>query len=836
MDDHSQIAEDRLLHYVKKAIELRDAGETVDFEDLCRDDPGLIEEVRETLGLEDMVMSPPTDGLVGETLAGRYTLHECIGLGAMGTVYEATDCVLQRTVAVKILPPGFLRGDHRRERFLREARVLATLNHPHIVPVHDFGVATGGLHFLVMERLLGHSLASVTSPTHLPADGRLPPAGWLQEELGLPCRSADFIPQITAWMLEVVQALRAAHEIGVCHRDVKPSNVFLTREGKAVLIDFGIAARSGDATMTTRGSALGTPAYMAPEQVARDESASPTMDVYGVCATLYHLVSRQPPYPGGSVSVLAKLQREEPRPLRSIDPTLPIDLCAIIEKGLEHDVERRYQTMAELEADLRAFLAHRPVTARPITTAARLWRRLRRRPAPVLVPASIAAAAAVAFWLAAARSEAAVRRDIEHRQLFAAIAPSVALEGTVERRQQMNREERAGFIAQLDAVLELDPGDVYSRTLRAGLHLDQGNATAATADIAAIVGSPPSTYEQALLMRYRALGPGQAGIAALRLSDMPAPTTATGRFLAGFHQHRRNEWTAADATLAGAPDYLPARYLRLSVQLHLGLNADDRAAKEEILRALCQQASDLEDALGGPTARTTYVRGTALCDLGDHEAGTVELERSRALQPDSFGTLFNLADGYRVLGQLALAESTLRDAAAIRPWLLNARLQLAVVLGQQGRFDAGIECLDTLGDGDLATPVEQASARSFIETQRLLALLGEHRHDEAVDTARRLFAICEQAMQATPAPSTAQASAFGYRRLLARLLLDDNSQHIQVVLHGLESDPLDHDFLSATAAILDRHGFADDKLTRDIFARLVRVLRTQAARTAPRNH
>ena len=334
------MSEEQLLRYVREAIAIQDSGQTLDLQELCSDAPELIEAVGETLALDSLVTSSSADGLVGQTLNERYTLRRCIGIGAMGTVYEADDLSLHRVVAVKLLPPGTFVEQRRRDRFRREAQVLAALNHPNIVSVYDHGRTEHGLHYLVMERLQGSSMASLVNPQHTSAPPSRPRIGWLAGELGLPVQSEDYIPQVVIWMLEVIEALHAAHTAGICHRDVKPSNVFLTRDGRAVLLDFGIAARSGDASMTTRGSALGTPAYMAPEQVARDGEASPTMDAYGVCATLYHLVSMQPPYTGDSLEVLAKLTCEDPRPLKSIDPRLPTDLCAIIEKGLERSAGR----------------------------------------------------------------------------------------------------------------------------------------------------------------------------------------------------------------------------------------------------------------------------------------------------------------------------------------------------------------------------------------------------------------------------------------------------------------------------------------------------------------
>ncbi|MBA9007807.1 serine/threonine-protein kinase [Thermomonospora cellulosilytica] len=240
----------------------------------------------------------------GRLIAGRYRLETVLGRGGMGTVWQARDEMLDRPVAVKEVQVHRELGEAERrqvrERTLREARATARLSHPGIVTVHDV-VDSGDRPWIVMELLRARSLADV-----LAGEGPLPPA-----------RAADIGRQMAA-------ALRAAHAVGILHRDVKPANVLITAEGRAVLTDFGIARVMGDATLTQTGLLVGSPAYLPPERV-RSERATPASDLWSLGATLYTAVEGRPPYDRPDVmAVLAALMTEEPPPPRNAGPLAPV--------------------------------------------------------------------------------------------------------------------------------------------------------------------------------------------------------------------------------------------------------------------------------------------------------------------------------------------------------------------------------------------------------------------------------------------------------------------------------------------------------------------------------
>src|SRR3954454_3292889 len=236
-------------------------------------------------------------------LAGRYRVTESLGQGGMGRVWRARDVVLDRDVAVKevVLPADLVahERDALRRRTLREARAAARLTHPNVAQVYDVFEADGHP-WIVLEHVPSRSLQEV-----LAADGPLEPRR--VAEIGL----------------AVLAALEAAHRAGVWHRDVKPANVLLAGDGRVVLTDFGIATIEGDPSLTTSGTLLGSPAFIAPERV-QGRGAGTESDLWSLGATLYTAVEGRPPYDRGApLPTLAAAVTEEPDPARLAGPLWP---------------------------------------------------------------------------------------------------------------------------------------------------------------------------------------------------------------------------------------------------------------------------------------------------------------------------------------------------------------------------------------------------------------------------------------------------------------------------------------------------------------------------------
>jgi serine/threonine-protein kinase len=303
-------------------------------------------------------------------------LYEKLGQGGMGVVYRARDVRLDRPRAVKVIRRSPFGGDEARERFSREAKAVARLDHAGVVRIYALGEHEDTL-YICMELLEGGSL-----------QGRLS-RGPLEVRA-----AADLVRQLAL-------AVQHAHENRVLHRDLKPGNVLLTADGTPKVSDFGLAKLlDADDGLTQTGAVLGTPSYMAPEQAeGRQSEVSERTDVWALGAILYECLTGRPPFRGETRSrTLRQVTWAEPVPPRQLRAEVPADLEAVCLKCLEKRPERRYVTAAELAADLQDWLDGKPTRARPPRGPRRLLRALRRRPRAALLVGLVLLAAVGAMF------------------------------------------------------------------------------------------------------------------------------------------------------------------------------------------------------------------------------------------------------------------------------------------------------------------------------------------------------------------------------------------------------------------------------------------------------
>jgi serine/threonine protein kinase len=338
---------------------------------------------------------------------GTYEILHEISRGSFGVVYKAKQQGLDRVVALKVLLAGVHASAEAVGRFQREAKSVARLKHPHIVPVYDFGMHEGH-HYFAMEFIEGHPLSTLISRQQVSISDAL----MIGEALS--------------------DALETAHAAGVIHRDVKPSNVLIDRDGRPHITDFGLAKQVDiDTKYTVSGTTLGTPAYMPPEQARGEvERIDARSDVYSIGAVLYEMLTGRTPFVGRSMlEVVVAVINDPLKPPRQLNPRIHRDIQTIVQKCLEKDPRQRYASAAELRDDLRRFRSGETIRAKP-AGALRLAGRFIKRQTPLVAACSVVLSAIIYSYARVEKSKQQVEKS------------KLQVEESREKTRQLQAEKR----------------------------------------------------------------------------------------------------------------------------------------------------------------------------------------------------------------------------------------------------------------------------------------------------------------------------------------------------------------------------------------------------------
>jgi serine/threonine protein kinase len=321
-------------------------------------------------------LAPPLELLLGGTFAGRYQVIEELGKGGMGRVYKAYDMEIRETVALKLLNPEIAAADALVERFRDELKLARRISHRNVCRMFDLG-RDGETTYISMEYVSGEDLKTLLRRIgHLPARKAMALAG------------------------QIAEGLAEAHRLGVIHRDLKPQNIMIDREGQARIMDFGIARALDAKGKTDPGMVIGTPDYMAPEQF-EGQAADQRTDIYALGEIAYEMVTSGPPFVGETPLVVAmKHKTERPRDPREANPEVPEALSRFILRCLEKNREKRFQSAEEVLASLRSIERGLPLTGATGSGAAKTLPLRMKRPLRLgFVAAGIVVLAAAGYLL-----------------------------------------------------------------------------------------------------------------------------------------------------------------------------------------------------------------------------------------------------------------------------------------------------------------------------------------------------------------------------------------------------------------------------------------------------
>ncbi len=656
----------------------------------------------------------------GRTLAGFRIVRE-IGRGGMGIVYEAEEIALRRRVALKVLPRPLTLQPEIVERFRRESATAARIRHRGIVEVHAVG-ESDGVSYFSMELVDGTSLEALLTRLREDRAEAFEPEGFRRAlarsfeggsvDRGGGAAAARIargpIETICRIVADVAEALDHAHREGVVHRDVKPPNVLLRRDGSVVLTDFGLAREVGLGSLTQPGMLVGTLPYLSPELAeGRDADTDHRADVYSLGATLYELLTLERPFEGKSVpELLRKIASKSPRDPADLNPRLAPDLVTIVLKAIEKDPARRYATAADFASDLRAFLGYRPIAARRASAAQRILHWMRREPLQLalLVTVVVALGVPTAMWLGGYVLEdggfvvrARGREDAER------------IENALEHGfDELGEGSPSEALAAFEEALRIRPGIPEALAGRAMTHLWRGDPETALRELDRV----GTALESALpLQRVRRAALELEGRPESAWPNVAEPVEATDLFVAAMLQIRRGE--DGDASAFPRAVQLLEKAIRVSpharavfhFQLaHAAGHAGDAAAGArvgEALRALWPRSSRAWIWIGYSTPRD------------DVASRVAAFERSLEIEPSSIRALSNLAQAQLESFDDAAAIATLRRAVALDDGRAVSFLNLGIVLRHAGQPEEALAAFRRARELD---PSEPAAQRLIDET------------------------------------------------------------------------------------------------------------------------
>ena len=669
---HENIVDEALQQFLDAQLQ----GQEPNIDEFVKSYPGLEHQIRKKIGKIQRIdglfscLMQADDSDFGETIAehdlvgqklGDFEVLSLIGTGGMGAVFLAKQISLDREVALKVISDISGARSKSLERFKREAKVLAKISHPNIVAIYEVG-EQGPYSYFAMEYVQGISLDKIlTSIRNTRTNDKASDVmrECLKAQAGIyddkPSGAkdsngaeidTDYIVTVSKMIISMASALGYAHEKGILHRDVKPSNILIDSNGTAKLVDFGLAKAEMQQSITVTGEFFGTPSYVSPEQIRKPEIVDCRSDVYSLAATYYECLTLHPPFEGDTVNeTLTRVISREAVPPKKYCSRLSTDLNIVLLHALEKPPEDRYQSVSDFSVDIQNVLDFKPITAKRPSITRRAYKALRRKPIRIALIIVAILVGVLGYWVISYELESRTRRAA--KELFDIAFSKMTVKSYAEALKLFHKaltKDKSyvdAYLGAADCQRLLRNYDEAIRLSREAISIDRNSAMAYYQLGTAFVGR--KDFEQAKNAFQKALS-----------IDQNFSLARTGLALSYAKLGLDNEAVEESRRLIAIdPDHPAKKHVLFNIANTLASLGKYNEAIEAYKEVLAIDTEDTNAYLG---------HGNCYALLGNETEAQNAFAKAASIEPESLQARSQLAEIHLKNGRPLLAVNVYRSA------------------------------------------------------------------------------------------------------------------------------------------------------------------------------